>query len=76
MERDDYKKQDIPDTDEEEEKSLKQAWKEFLEAVDQGTQPEAIAHAKEKARLAELTKGLVPKEREEPARRIGDGDMS
>ena len=58
MERDDYEEEKIPDTDEEEEKNLNTAWKEFLEAVDQGTTPEILQEAKEKAKAAELFPGI------------------
>ena len=54
MERDDWEKEEVPDTDEEEETSLKTAWQEFLEAVDQGTTPELIKAAKERAEAARL----------------------
>ena len=54
MERDDYEEEKIPETDDEGEKDLKTAWQEFLEAVEQGTQPEILAAEKEQAQAHQL----------------------
>ena len=54
LERDTYEEDKVPETDEEEEKSLTVAWKDFCDAVAQGTTPEIIAESKEKERLEQL----------------------
>ena len=42
MEADGYEEDKVPETDEEEDKYFAVAWKEFLEAVAQGTTPEIL----------------------------------
>ena len=58
MERDDYEEEKVPDTDDEEERAVKDLWGEYCDAVAQGIEPEILRADREKKLADELFPGI------------------